>query len=72
MADVNTVNPDNLPSKGIKPIVSLRAHTRLAVIIFCVIMLLGVPVAIIKGKPVYLTTATVQVAPTYMKNIRDK
>ncbi len=67
----NRADFSQLPGRGIKPLVSLRAHPRLALIVFALIFLAGIPVAFIKGKPQYATTATVQVAPSYMKNLRD-
>lgn len=61
----------DLPGKGIKPLVSLLAHPRLALAVFLAVLLAGIPVVFIKGKTYYSATATVQVAPTYMKTIRD-
>lgn len=61
----------DLPGKGIKPLVSLLAHPQLALAVFLAVLLAGIPVIFIKGKTYYSATATVQVAPTYMKNIRD-
>ena len=60
-----------LPGRGIKPLVSLVAHPRLALAVFLLVLLAGLPVVFIKGKATYATTATVQVAPRYMKNLRD-
>jgi Mrp family chromosome partitioning ATPase/uncharacterized protein involved in exopolysaccharide biosynthesis len=61
----------NLPSRGIKPLVSLIAHPRLALAVFLMVLLAGIPVIVIKGQTLFATTATVQVAPRYMKNLRD-
>jgi uncharacterized protein involved in exopolysaccharide biosynthesis/Mrp family chromosome partitioning ATPase len=61
----------NLPGRGIKPLVSLLAHPRLALAVFLIVLLAGIPVIFIKGQSMYATTATVQVAPRYMKNLRD-
>lgn len=61
----------NLPGRGIKPLVSLRAHARLALIVFIVTLLAGMPLVFIKGEAYYSATAVVQVAPRYMKNLRD-
>lgn len=60
-----------LPGRGIKPLVSLMAHPRLALAIFLLVLLAGIPVVFIKGKTLYAATATVQVMPSYMKNMRD-
>lgn len=64
-------DPATLPGRGIKPLVSLRAHPRLALVVFLVVLLAGIPVVFLKGKPSYSAAATVQVAPRYMKNLRD-
>ena len=61
----------DLPSRGIKPLVSLIAHPRLALAAFLMVLLAGIPVIFIKGQSLFATTATVQVAPRYMKNLRD-
>ena len=61
----------SLPGRGIKPLVSLRAHARLALIVFFVTLLAGIPIVFIKGQVFYAATAVVQVAPRYMKNVRD-
>ncbi|NJD33513.1 MAG: hypothetical protein FIA96_01500 [Betaproteobacteria bacterium] len=61
----------DLPSRGIKPLVSLIAHPRLALAAFLLVLLAGIPVIFIKGQSLFATTATVQVAPRYMKNLRD-
>jgi uncharacterized protein involved in exopolysaccharide biosynthesis len=60
-----------LPGRGIKLLDSLRNHSRLAILAVLVVMLLGVPVAFLKGVVKYQTAATVQVAPRYMKNLKD-
>ena len=61
----------NLPGRGIKPLVSFRAHTRVALIVFIFTLLAGIPLAFIKGEVFYSTVAVVQVAPRYMKTLRD-
>jgi Mrp family chromosome partitioning ATPase/uncharacterized protein involved in exopolysaccharide biosynthesis len=60
-----------LPGRGIKPLDSLLNHTRLVIVTFVLVMLVGLPVVFIKGVSTYLTTATIQVAPRYMKNLKD-
>jgi Mrp family chromosome partitioning ATPase/uncharacterized protein involved in exopolysaccharide biosynthesis len=64
-------DPTNLPSRGIKPLVSLLAYPKLAIITFLVVLIAGIPLVFIKGTTLYATTATLQVAPRYMKNLRD-
>ena len=61
----------NLPGRGIKPLVSFRAHTRVALIVFIFTLLAGIPLAFIKGEVFFSTVAVVQVAPRYMKTLRD-
>lgn len=56
---------------GIKPLASLRAHRRLALAVFVLVILAGIPLAWIKGQPRYVAMSTVQVAPRYMKNLKD-
>lgn len=60
-----------LPGRGIKPLVSLIAHPVLALVIFTLVLLAGIPFVFIKGRTLYSAAATVQVAPSYMKNLRD-
>lgn len=61
----------SLPGRGIKPLVSLRAHPRLAGTVAAVVLVLGAPVAWMKGAPQYATEAVIQVAPRYMKNLSE-
>lgn len=60
-----------LPSLGIKPLVSLIRHWKLALIIFFIAITAGIPVILVKGVPKYMATATLQIAPRYMKNIKE-
>ena len=64
---------DAVPLKGlgIKPVASLIAHWRAALCAFALVLLAGAPFAWIKGAPHYTATATVEVAPNYMKNLKD-
>ena len=65
------INTASLPGRGIKPLVSFRAHSRIALIVFFISLLAGIPLVFIKGQVFYSATAVVQVAPRYMKNVRD-
>lgn len=56
---------------GIKPLVSLRQHPKLAVISFVVVLMVSLPIVWKKGAPSYSTEAVVQVAPRYMKTLKD-
>lgn len=60
-----------LPSRGIKPLISLSSHPWLALVVALLIVVVGVPFAWIKGKPTYSTEAVIQVAPRYMRNLRE-
>jgi Mrp family chromosome partitioning ATPase/uncharacterized protein involved in exopolysaccharide biosynthesis len=59
----------NLPSIGVKPILSLIRHYRMALAVWLVVMIIGTPVAWIKGEPHYEAESIFQVSPTYMKNV---
>ncbi|MCP9759255.1 hypothetical protein EGI20_08025 [Aquitalea sp. S1-19] len=56
---------------GIKPLVSLRRHARLAVAVFVAILLLGLPLIWTQGQATYESEAMIQVAPHYMKTLKD-
>ncbi len=56
---------------GIKPLVSLMAHPRLALASFVLVLCAGIPFAWIKGQAHYVATSTVQIAPRYMKILKD-
>jgi uncharacterized protein involved in exopolysaccharide biosynthesis len=67
-ADLST---SALPGRGIKPLDSLLNHTRLVILTFVLVVLVGLPVVWVKGVSTYQATATIQVAPRYMKNLKD-
>jgi len=56
---------------GINPLLSLKRHYRVSVVLFFVILALGMPVAWIKGQSTYSAEAVFQVAPRYMKNLES-
>jgi Mrp family chromosome partitioning ATPase/capsular polysaccharide biosynthesis protein len=58
-----------LPGRGIKPLLSLRKHYFLSIVIWLLVVLVGIPVAWIKGQSYYSTEAVFQVSPNYMKNL---
>lgn len=72
MRSLADIDYSNLPGRGIKPLVSLLAHFKIAIIVFILVLLAGMPTVFIKGKPMYEATATMQVAPRYMKNLHDE
>ncbi|OQW86167.1 MAG: hypothetical protein BWK72_18615 [Rhodoferax ferrireducens] len=49
--------------------VSLRKHYRVSLFIFVLVVLIGLPVAWIKGQSVYSTESVFQVSPNYMKTL---
>lgn len=63
--------PRPVPGRGIKPLASLRAHFRLAVVTGTLVVLFGIPVAWIKGKSEWTTTATLRVSPRFARNLES-
>lgn len=60
-----------LPGRGIRPLASLLGPRRLAVAALVVVLLAGIPFAWKKGQSHYAAEATLQVAPRYMRNIKE-
>lgn len=63
------MDTSQLPGRGIKPLLSLRRHHRLAAMVGLLVLLAGIPMAWVKGQSFYATEAVFQVAPNYMKNL---
>jgi len=63
------MDTSQLPGRGIKPLLSLRKHYRVSLFIFVLVVLIGLPVAWIKGQSVYSAEAVFQVSPNYMKTL---
>jgi polysaccharide biosynthesis transport protein len=61
----------SLPGRAFQPLNSLHNQARLVGVMFFVVALLGLPLVFIMGQPSYQSTATLQVSPRYMKNLRD-
>src|SRR5271165_336770 len=63
----------NAPSGGgsIHPLVSLRKHRRLALMLAVFIVVVGLPVAWILGTPKYTATAVIYVSPRFLSNLTD-
>lgn len=59
------------PGIGIKPFLSLRRHYRISLLIVPLVILLGLPVAFLKGKSTFNAEAVFMVAPRYMKNLQS-
>ena len=58
-----------LPGIGIKPLLSLRRHYRAGLAAAALVVLVGIPIAWIRGQSYWAAEAVFQVAPTYMKNL---
>ena len=63
------MDTSQLPGRGIKPLLSLRKHYRISLIISLLVILIGLPVAWIKGQSLYSTESVFQVSPNYMKTL---
>ena len=63
------MDTSQLPGRGIKPWLSLRKHYRVSLMISLLVILVGLPVAWIKGQSVYSTESVFQVSPNYMKTL---
>jgi len=63
--------PADLPGRGLKPLASLLAHPRLALLAALLVLVAGLPLAWLKGAPRYQAEAVIQVAPRYMRNLKD-
>lgn len=59
------------PIPGINPLLSLKRHYRLGLAVACMVFLIGLPVAWIKGKSFYIAEAVFQVSPMFMKNLKS-
>lgn len=66
-----TFDASKLKGIGIKPLVSLRKHPRAALAALVAVVVVGTPLAWVKGTPKYMANATVQVAPRYMKTLKE-
>ena len=63
------VDVSALPGAGIKPWLSLQRHPRAAWLVAVLVLLVGLPIAWIRGQSHFNSEAVFQVAPTYMKNL---
>jgi len=59
------------PIPGINPLLSLKKHYRVGLWVALLVVLIGLPVAWVKGKSYYTAESVFLVAPTYMKNMRS-
>ncbi len=65
-------NISSAPSpRRITPLGSLRRHWKLAAAVALVVVAVGLPAAWFKGAPTYAAWSVMQVAPRYMKNLKD-
>lgn len=63
------MDTSQLPGRGIKPLISLRKHYRLSVLVWLLVVLAGLPVVWIKGQSYYSAESVFQVSPNYMKTL---
>lgn len=61
----------SLPGRGLMPLTSLLAHRWLALAALLLVLFGGIPLAWKKGEPHYIADASIQVAPRYMRNLRE-
>ncbi len=59
------------PGRRLNPLQSLRKHWLLALGLFGLVLLVGLPVAWIKGKPKYSAAASIFVSPRFIANLAD-
>jgi polysaccharide biosynthesis transport protein len=63
------MDTSTLPGRGIKPLLSLRKHYRISIVIWLLVVLAGLPVAWIKGQSYFSAESVFQVSPNYMKTL---
>jgi Mrp family chromosome partitioning ATPase len=62
---------DSQAGIGIKPLLSLKRHYRVSLVVAVLVFVLGLPVVWIKGQSTYIAEAMFQVSPRYMKNLES-
>lgn len=60
-----------LAKRGIKPLLSWKAHKACIVSVFLVVATGGLGVAWVKGRPTYYTEAALRISPKFVRNLRD-
>jgi len=63
------MDASQLPGRGIKPLLSLRKHYRISMLIWLLVVLVGLPVVWIKGQSYYAAESVFQVSPNFMKTL---
>jgi len=63
------MDTSTLPGIGFKPLLSLKRHYRISILVWVVVVLLGLPLVWIKGQSYFVAESVFQVSPTYMKNL---
>ena len=71
MAESTSGTPQNLPTGAFMPLVSLRKRKWIAMIIFALVVTVGTPLAWMKGKATYSSTATIYVAPHFVGILKE-
>lgn len=67
----SAIDVQTQPGVGISPLLSLRRHRRVSIVVWCLVILLGLPLVFIKGRSTYTVEAVFHVAPRYMKNMQS-
>src|SRR5579872_725532 len=70
-APPETTADDKPGGPRIDPIGSIRKHPLFAIAVFVLIAILGAPLAWIKGKSTYSTSAVIFVSPKFLANLQD-
>lgn len=63
------IDTSQLPGRGIKPLLSLRNHYKVSIVLWLLVVLVGLPVVWVKGQSYYAAESVFQVSPNYMKNL---
>lgn len=57
------VASESVNTGAIMPFVSFKKHYKISIVIFCVMLILALPIASFKGKVIYSTTGVIHVSP---------
>lgn len=63
------MDTSHAPGRGLHPLLSLRRHFRISLIVAVAVVLIGLPFAWIMGRSHYVAEAVFQVSPNFQKNV---
>jgi polysaccharide biosynthesis transport protein len=63
------MDTSHAPGRGLHPLLSLRRHFRISLIVAVAVVLIGMPFAWIMGRSHYVAEAVFQVSPNFQKNV---